>query len=115
MDICLEVSFVSDNLFKYYNEMTMSVYPEIADKLMTIEEAVRRFVKNGCQLAVGGFTVTRNPMALVYEIVRQKVRDIHLVCHSNGQALDVLIGAGCVKRLEIAYGGNGRFAPTCTA
>jgi glutaconate CoA-transferase, subunit A len=91
----------------------MSNYPEIADKLMTLEEAVKRFVKNGCQLAVGGFTVTRNPMAAAYEIVRQRIKDIHLVCHSNGQALDVLIGAGCVKRLEIAYGGNGRFAPTC--
>jgi glutaconate CoA-transferase, subunit A len=91
----------------------MDSYPEIADKLMTIEEAVRRFVKNGCQLAIGGFTVTRNPMAAAYEIVRQRVRDLHLVCHSNGQALDVLIGAGCAKRLEIAYGGNGRFAPTC--
>jgi len=91
----------------------MNNHPEIADKLMTIEEAVRIFVKNGCQLAIGGFTVTRNPMAAAYEIVRQRIRDIHLVCHSNGQALDVLIGAGCVKRLEIAYGGNGRFAPTC--
>jgi glutaconate CoA-transferase subunit A len=27
--------------------------------------------------------------------------------------LDVLIGAGSVKRVEIAYGGNGRYAPTC--
>ncbi len=91
----------------------MSSYPEIADKLMSLEEAVRRFIKDGSQMALGGFTVSRNPMALVYEIVRQRVRDIHLVCHSNGQALDVLIGAGCVKRLEIAYGGNGRYAPTC--
>jgi glutaconate CoA-transferase, subunit A len=91
----------------------MNNHPEIADKLMTLEEAVRQFIKNGCQLAVGGFTVTRNPMAVVYEIARQRIRDIHLVCHSNGQALDVLIGAGCVRRLEIAYGGNGRFAPTC--
>ena len=91
----------------------MNRYPEIADKLMTLEEAVRRFIKNGCQLAMGGFTITRNPMAVAYEIVRQRVRDIHLVCHSHGQALDVLIGAGCVKRLEIAYGGNGRYAPTC--
>jgi len=41
------------------------------------------------------------------------VKDIHLVCHSHGQALDVLVGAGCVGRLEIAYGGNGRYAPTC--
>jgi glutaconate CoA-transferase, subunit A len=91
----------------------MNSYPEIADKLMTLEEAIRSFVKNDCQLAIGGFTVTRNPMAAAYEIARQKIRDIHLVCHSNGQALDILIGAGCVKRLEIAYGGNGRFAPTC--
>ena len=91
----------------------MSIYPEIADKLMTLDEAVKRFIKDGCQLAIGGFTIVRNPMAVAYEIVRQRVKDIHLVCHSHGQALDVLIGAGCVKRLEIAYGGNGRYAPTC--
>jgi len=91
----------------------MSKYPEIADKLMSLQAAVRRFVTNGCQLSIGGFTVARNPMAAVYEIVRQRIKGIHLVCHSNGQGLDVLIGAGCVKRVEIAYGGNGRYAPTC--
>jgi len=92
---------------------SMSKYPEIADKLMSLQAAVRRFVTNGCQLSIGGFTVARNPMAAVYEIVRQRIKGIHLVCHSNGQGLDVLIGAGCVKRVEIAYGGNGRYAPTC--
>ncbi|MGD9578982.1 MAG: CoA transferase subunit A [Syntrophorhabdus sp.] len=91
----------------------MGRYPEIDDKLLSLEEAVRRFIKNGSQIAIGGFTITRNPMALAYEIVRQRIKDIHLVCHSHGQALDILIGAGCVKRLEIAYGGNGRYAPTC--
>ena len=87
--------------------------PEIADKMMNLDEAVRRFIFNGCQLAIGGFTVNRNPMAAAYEIIRQGIKDIHLVCHSNGQALDILVGAGCVKRLEIAYSGTGRFAPTC--
>lgn len=91
----------------------MSNYSEISDKLMTLDQAVKKFIKDRSQLAIGGFTVVRNPMAVVYEIVRQKIKDIHLVCHSNGQGLDVLIGAGCVKRLEIAYGGNGRYAPTC--
>lgn len=91
----------------------MNSYPEINDKLMSLEEAVRTFIKDGSQMAIGGFTVTRNPMALIYEIVRQGIKDLHLVCHSNGQGLDVLVGAGCVKRLEIAYGGNGRYAPTC--
>lgn len=89
------------------------MYPEIQDKLMTPAEAVRRFIKDGSQLALGGFTVSRNPMALVYEIVRQGIKDLHLVCHSQGQSLDVLIGAGSVRRVEIAYGANGRFASTC--
>lgn len=82
-------------------------------KVMSVADAVGRFVHDGAQLALGGFTINRNPMALVYEIARRKVRDLHLVAHSNGQALDLLVGAGCVSRIEIAYGGNGRFAPTC--
>jgi glutaconate CoA-transferase subunit A len=86
---------------------------EIKEKLTSPQEAVRRFIKNGSQIAIGGFTINRNPMGMIYEIVRQGVKDLHLVCHSHGQGLDVLIGAGCVKRVEIAYGGNGRFAPTC--
>ena len=85
----------------------------IADKCMSPAEAVKRFVKDGSQVVLGGFTITRNPMAIVHEIIRQGVKDLHLVQHSHGMGLDLLIGAGCVKRLEIAYGGNGRFAPTC--
>jgi glutaconate CoA-transferase subunit A len=88
-------------------------YPEIENKLMTPEEAVKRYIKNQSQIALGGFTINRNPMGIIYEIIRQRVKDLHIVCHSHGQALDLLIGAGCVKRVEVAYAGNGRFAPTC--
>jgi len=91
----------------------MTAHTDLENKLMTPKEAVRKFIKDGAQLAIGGFTINRNPMGIVYEIIRQRKRNLHLVCHSNGQALDLLIGAGCVKSVEIAYGGNGRFAPTC--
>lgn len=64
-------------------------------------------------MSIGGFTVSRNPMAAVYEIIRQGINNIHLYAHSNGQGVDELIGAGCVSRLEIAYAWSGRFAPTC--
>jgi glutaconate CoA-transferase subunit A len=83
------------------------------DKFMSAEEAVRRFVKDGDLIALGGLTVSRNPMTLAREIIRQGKRDLHLAVHSHGQAMDLLVGAGCVKRIEIAYGGTGRFAPTC--
>ena len=82
-------------------------------KVMSLKSAVERFVPDGCHISIGGFTVNRNPMAAVYEIIRQKKRHLHLYAHSNGQGVDELIGGGCVDRLEIAYGGNGRFAPTC--
>ena len=91
----------------------MAEHNGLDGKLMTVGDAVERFVHDGDQICVGGFTITRNPMAVAYEIARRRIKDLHLVAHSNGQALDVLVGAGCVRRLDIAYGGNGRFAPTC--
>lgn len=83
------------------------------DKVMTLSEAVRRFVSPGSHITIGGFTLNRNPMAAVYEIIRQRVNGLHLYAHSNGQGVDELVGAGCVDRIEIAYAGTGRFAPTC--
>ena len=86
---------------------------DISDKRMPLRDAISRFVPDGAHLSIGGFTINRNPMAAVYEIIRQTIRDLHVYAHSNGQGVDELIGAGCVSRLEIAYGGSGRFAPTC--
>jgi glutaconate CoA-transferase subunit A len=83
------------------------------DKVTDLRTAVDRFVADGSHVSIGGFTVNRNPMAAVYEIIRQKKRNLHLYAHSNGQGVDELVGAGCVSRIEIAYAGNGRFAPTC--
>jgi glutaconate CoA-transferase subunit A len=82
-------------------------------KVMALGEAVDRYVFDGCHMSIGGFTINRNPMAAVYEIIRRRKKHIHLYAHSNGQGVDELIGAGCVDRLEIAYAGSGRFAPTC--
>ena len=83
------------------------------DKVMTLSEAIREYVKDGSHISIGGFTINRNPMAAVYEIIRQGIRNLHLYAHSNGQGADELIGGGCVSRLDIAYGGNGKYATTC--
>ena len=83
------------------------------NKVMRLDGAIEKFVRPGSHISLGGFTINRNPMAAVYEIIRQKIDNLHLYAHSNGQAVDELIGAGSVSRLEIAYGGNGKFASTC--
>ncbi len=80
-------------------------------KVMSAREAVERFVHDGDLITFGGFTITRNPMGLCHEIIRQKRKDLHVAVHSQGQAFDLLIGAGCVSVLEVAYGGTARFSP----
>ena len=84
-----------------------------ADKVIELAEAIGRFVTPGAHISIGGFTINRNPMAAIYEIIRQRISGLHLYAHSNGQGVDELVGAGCVDKLEIAYAGSGRFAPTC--
>jgi glutaconate CoA-transferase subunit A len=83
------------------------------NKVMDLRTAIRRFVNADAHISIGGFTLNRNPMATVYEIIRQRIKGLHVYAHSNGQGVDELVGAGCVSRLEIAYAGSGRFAPTC--
>lgn len=83
------------------------------DKIMSLTDAIREYVKDGSHISIGGFTINRNPMAAIHEIIRQGIRDLYLYAHSNGQGADELIGGGCISRLDIAYGGNGKYAATC--
>lgn len=82
-------------------------------KVMDLDEAVRTFVRDGSHMSIGGFSISRNPMAAVYTIIRQGIKNLHVYVHSNGTGIDELIGGGCISRLEIAYGGNGKAATTC--
>lgn len=71
-------------------------------KLIGLPEAAA-LIPDGATLSIGGFTTQRHPMAFVYELIRRKRRDLYLFGHSPGGDWDILIGAGCVKRVELAY------------
>jgi glutaconate CoA-transferase, subunit A len=76
---------------------------QLRDKRMSVTEAVRRFVHDGDFVAFGGFGHVRVPMAVLYEIVRQRKRHLVMAGKTAVHDLDVLIGAGCVDRVEVAY------------
>jgi len=42
-------------------------------------------------------------MALIYELVRQHRRDLTLIGKTAVHDIDILIGGGCVSRVEVAY------------
>ncbi len=76
----------------------------------TCEEAVRKMVRDGDTIAIGGFTTNRKPYALVREIVRQRKKDLYIEgSGSAGGETDLLIGAGCVKLIVNAYISNAGF------
>jgi len=79
------------------------------NKIMTAAEAVRRFVFDGAIIGMGGQTIGRCAMAFIHEIVRQKKKDLTLVGCNLGMNMDILVGAGLVKRTECGTGNLERF------
>lgn len=72
------------------------------DKRMTLKESVSAFVTDGCSFALGGLSA-REPMAICYEIIRQRKRNLTLITDSSCDAAELLIAAGCISRIECAY------------
>jgi glutaconate CoA-transferase, subunit A len=72
-------------------------------QMLTVAEAAM-LVPDGVSVAMTGFA----PMALVRALIRRGARDLHLVTvPSGGLAVDMLIGAGCVRSLETSEVGLG--------
>jgi 3-oxoacid CoA-transferase subunit A/glutaconate CoA-transferase subunit A len=75
----------------------------LKDKTMSAEQAVSKFVRDGDFIASGGFGHVRVSMAIIYEIIRQKKRNLIMAGKTAVHDLDMLIGTGCVNRVEPAY------------
>jgi glutaconate CoA-transferase subunit A len=76
---------------------------DLRDKRMKVKAAVEQFVQDGDFISFGGFGHVRIPMALVYEIIRLRRRNLTLAGKTAVHDADLLIGAGCVDRIEVAY------------
>ena len=76
---------------------------DLRDKRMSVKEAVTQYVRDGDYCAFGGFGHIRTPMSLVYEIVRQRKRNLTVAGKTAVHDIDILIGAGCVGKVEVAY------------
>lgn len=81
-------------------------------KVMTMREAVSRFVFDGAVVGLGGQNIGRCAMAAVHEIIRQGKRDLTLVGCNLSLSMDILVGAGLVRRCESGTGNVERFGTT---
>ncbi len=83
-----------------------------ADKVMSVAEAVSRFVRPGAVLGMGGQNVGRCPMALTHEVIRQRIGDLTVVGCNLSLSMDQLVGAGLVRRCVCGSGNLERFGTT---
>ena len=75
---------------------------ENSSKVMSAKEAVSRFINDGDELIIGNYTVG-TCMELVFEVCRQKKKELTLYSQSGVLDVDVLVNAGCVDRLVTTY------------
>lgn len=81
----------------------------LVDKVMTVAEAVRRFIPDGSYFAGGGFGVNRIPTAILHEILRQKVQNLGFAGHTSTHDFQILCagnrtGRGqTLSKVDISY------------
>ncbi len=68
-------------------------------------KAVRLEIRSGDTIALGGGGLVRKPMALVEDLIRSDITDLTVVTVIGGPDVDLLLGAGRVKKLIYAYVG----------
>jgi len=74
-------------------------------EILSLSEAISRFVRSGDSLALEGFTHLI-PFAAGHEIIRQGIRDLTLIRMTPDLIYDQMIGSGCAQKLVFSWGGN---------
>ncbi len=75
-------------------------------KLMSMADAISRWVPDGSSVALGTTLETAIPFAAGHEMMRQGKKDLTLIGPISDILFDQLIGAGCVQRVQAAWVGN---------
>ncbi|MHA2252304.1 MAG: CoA transferase subunit A [Candidatus Kariarchaeaceae archaeon] len=75
----------------------------LTDKRMDVSQAISNFVIDGDVIAMGGFGHVRASFISIYEMIRQKKRNLTMLGKTAVHDLDVLIGGGCISKVEAAY------------
>lgn len=75
---------------------------KLIDKLMSEQEAVSRFISDGCYIGTELYGTVRCPMSLTREVIRQNKTNLR-VCGQGVLELDMILAAGLIKKIDLTY------------
>jgi glutaconate CoA-transferase subunit A len=78
----------------------------IDSKLVSLNDAVARFVEDEFSLLLGAGLEAQIPFSAGHEIVRQERRDLTIIAPISDMLIDQLVGAGVVRKVVAAWVGN---------
>lgn len=76
---------------------------KLESKLMTVKQAVEKFVKDGDYLTLGGFGANRIPAAVAHEILRQGRKNMGFAGHTSTHDFQILCAGEVFDKLDVAY------------
>ena len=76
---------------------------DMKNKLMSVSEAVSRWIQDGDYIASGGFGTTRIATSILHEIVRQRKRNLGFAGHTTTHDFQILAAGHCIDRCDVAY------------
>jgi glutaconate CoA-transferase, subunit A len=81
----------------------------LVDKVMSVSDAVERFIHDGDYFATGGFGVNRIPTAVLHEVLRQGQKNLAFAGHTTTHDFQILCAGNLTGRgqtlakVDIAY------------
>ncbi len=75
----------------------------MVSKLMSEKEAIEKFVADGDYMVYECNYLQRGPSALIREVIRQGKKDLWLGAKFTWVAAALMVGAGCVSRLDVGF------------
>lgn len=92
--------------------IAVNKFKALADKRVSLKQAIEKYVKDGFNIGIGGFVNTRVPVAIIHEIIRKGAKDLTLSFQSTSICAELLAGAMLldpdhlsIKRVELAWWG----------
>jgi glutaconate CoA-transferase subunit A len=76
---------------------------KLESKVMSVKEAVEKFVHDGDYLTLGGFGANRIPTAVAHEIVRQGRKNMGFAGHTSTHDFQILCAGEVFNKLDVAY------------
>src|SRR3989338_1594802 len=94
------LGFITPDEFRQIN---LKKSRAMTNKIMDIQSAINKFVKDGDYLGIGGFGMDRIPSCALHEIVRQKKKHLTLAGHTATHDGQILFAGECVDKVDAAY------------